>query len=60
MEVWWRQSSSPGHHPQGRVSETPYNHYSLLATIESVWHLGYLGHAGDRAGGVVPMLDLIR
>jgi hypothetical protein len=48
-----------GHKPQGRVSETPYNHYSLLATIEYVWHLGYLGHAGDRAGGVVPMLDLI-
>ena len=48
-----------GHRPQGRVSQTPYNHYSLLATIEYVWHLGYLGHAGDRAGGVVPMLDLI-
>ncbi len=48
-----------GHNHHSRVSDTPYNHYSLLATIETVWHLGYLGHAGDRAGGVVPMLDLI-
>ena len=32
----------------------PYNLYSLLTTIEQNWHLGYLGHAGDTAGGVVP------
>jgi hypothetical protein len=37
------------------VDSTPYNHYSLLTTIEDNWNLGYLGHAGDRAGGVVPM-----
>ena len=41
--------------PHGYVDHTPYNHYSLLATIEDNWHLGYLGHAGDRKGGVVPM-----
>ena len=41
------------------ASSTPYNHYSLLATIEHGWHLGYLGHAGDIAGGVVPMNDLL-
>ncbi len=28
---------------------TPYNHYSLLRTIEQVWHLGYLGYAADSA-----------
>jgi hypothetical protein len=45
--------------PRGYVSTTPYNHYSLLTTIEANWHLGYLGHAGDTAGGVVPMNDLL-
>ena len=28
---------------------TPYNHYSLLRTIEQVWGLGYLGYAADGA-----------
>ena len=41
--------------PRGLVDHTPYNHYSLLTTIEDNWRLPYLGHAGDRAGGVVPM-----
>jgi len=41
--------------PRHLVDHTPYNHYSLLTTIEDNWHLGHLGHAGDRAGGVVPM-----
>ncbi len=41
--------------PHGYVDHTPYNHYSLLTTIEQNWHLPYLGHAGDTAGGVVPM-----
>jgi hypothetical protein len=45
--------------PRGYLSTTPYNHYSLLTTIENNWHLGYLGHAGDTAGGVVPMNDLL-
>jgi hypothetical protein len=33
----------------GYVDDTSYNHYSLLATIEQVWGLGYLGNASDRA-----------
>jgi hypothetical protein len=45
--------------PRHFVSNTPYNHYSLLTTIEQNWHLGYLGHAGDTAGGVLPMNDLL-
>ena len=32
---------------RGVVDATPYNHYSLLRTIEQVWHLGYLGYAAD-------------
>jgi len=41
--------------PRHFVDHTPYNHYSLLTTIEDNWHLGHLGHAGDTAGGVKPM-----
>lgn len=41
------------------MSHVPYNHYSLLTTIEDNWHLGFVGHAGDTAGGVVPMDDLL-
>jgi phosphatidylinositol-3-phosphatase len=44
--------------PRGLVDHTPYNHYSLLTTIEDNWRLGHLGHAGDAAGGVVPMWPL--
>ena len=33
----------------GYVSQTSFNHYSLLATIEQAWKLGYLGNASDRA-----------
>ncbi len=29
----------------GGYSTTPYNHYSLLASIEDLFHLGYLGYA---------------
>lgn len=47
------------HGPRGAVSHTPYNHYSLLATLEESWNLGFLGHAGDRTGGVLPMTDLL-
>ena len=43
----------------GHVDHTPYNHYSLLATIEDNWHLGHLEHAGDEAAGVVPMRALL-
>ena len=45
--------------PHHFISDTPYNHYSLLTTIEQNWHLGYLGHAGDTAGGVLAMNDLL-
>ncbi len=45
--------------PHHYVSNVPYNHYSLLTTIEDNWHLGHLGFAGDTANGVVPMTDLI-
>jgi len=47
------------HGPRGYVSTTPYNHYSLLTTIEDNWHLGHIGNAGDTAGGVLPMNDLL-
>jgi hypothetical protein len=45
--------------PRGTVDHTPYNHYSLLTTIENNWHLGHLGHAGDTAGGVKPFSELL-
>jgi hypothetical protein len=31
----------------GSVNSTPYNHYSLLKSIEDVFGLGYLGYAGQ-------------
>ena len=37
------------------VSHRAYNHYSFLATVEKLWHLGYLANAGDRAN--VPTMD---
>jgi len=45
--------------PRHYTSHTPYNHYSLLTTIEDNWHLGHLGNAGDAAHGVFPMTDLL-
>jgi hypothetical protein len=45
--------------PRGYVDHTPYNHYSMLTTIEQNWGLAYTGHAGDTAGGVVPMWPMI-
>ena len=41
------------------VDNTPYNHYSLLRTIEQVWGLGYLGYADDSAN-VTSMMRLLR
>jgi phospholipase C len=32
---------------RGYTSTTPYNHYSMLRSIEDAWGLGYLGHAAD-------------
>ena len=41
------------------TDETPYNHYSLLRTFEDAFRLnGRLGHSGDTAKGVVPMVKL--
>ncbi len=37
------------HGVRGYVSNHPYNHYSLLRTIEEAWNLGYLGNASDAA-----------
>jgi phosphatidylinositol-3-phosphatase len=31
----------------GTVSDTPYNHYSLLKSIEDIFGVGYLGYAGQ-------------
>lgn len=41
---------------KGFTSNTPYNHYNLLRTIQDAWGLGTLGHSGDPE--VVPMNDL--
>jgi hypothetical protein len=41
---------------RGYVSDTPYNHYSLLATVEWNWDLGYLGNASD-SNEVKPMTE---
>ena len=35
------------HGVRGYSNATPYNHYSLLRTIEQNWDLGYLENAGD-------------
>jgi phosphatidylinositol-3-phosphatase len=40
----------------GYVSDTPYNHYSLLATVEAVWHLPRLAYSADTAQ-VTPMTE---
>ena len=47
------------HGPSGLKDSTPYNHYSLLRTIEQVWGLGYLGYAGDWAN-VSSMTNLLQ
>jgi phospholipase C len=41
------------------ASATPYNHYSVLATIEDVWNLAPLGYTKDTKH-VKPLFDLIR
>ncbi len=37
------------HGVRNYVSNTPYNHYSLLRTVEEAWSLGFLGNASDSA-----------
>jgi hypothetical protein len=43
---------------RGIKDSTPYNHYSLLRTIENAWNLGYLGYAADSANvsSMTPLL----
>ncbi|MGZ4493469.1 MAG: alkaline phosphatase family protein [Nocardioides sp.] len=41
--------------PRGFVDHTPYNHYSLLRTLEDNWHVSHLGHAADTEDGVQSM-----
>jgi len=44
------------HGPRGVQDATPYNHYSLLRTLEQVFGITtYLGHAAETQNGVVPM-----
>jgi len=47
------------HGPRGVKDETPYNHYSLLRTIEDAFGISeHLAHAGDGDKGVVAMRPL--
>ncbi len=49
------------HGPRGAVDPTPYNHYSLLRTIEDAFGIhDYLGLAAASAQGVKPMLPLFQ
>jgi hypothetical protein len=49
------------HGPKGLRDDTPYNHYSLLRTIEDAFGLTeYLGHAADSDKGVVPMTPMFQ
>jgi len=43
------------------ADDTPYNHYSLLRTIEDAFGIQeHLGHAADSDKGVAPMVSLFR
>ena len=49
------------HGPRGVTDDTPYNHYSLLRTLEDAFGIkGHLGHAADTDKGVVPMTKLFQ
>lgn len=49
------------HGPRQAADPTPYNHYSLLRTIEDVFGIAeHLGRAADTAGGVQAMGPLWR
>jgi len=49
------------HGPRGMVDPVPYNHYSLLRTIEDAFGIhDYLGLAAASSQGVKPMLPLFR
>jgi hypothetical protein len=47
------------HGPHGLQDQTPYNHYSLLRTLEDAFGISeHLGHAADTAKGVRAMAPL--
>jgi hypothetical protein len=47
------------HGPRGASDATPYNHYSLLRTVEDAFGIQeHLGHANDVDTGVGPMIRL--
>ena len=47
------------HGPRGAKDPTPYNHYSLLRTIEDAFGIAeHLAHAADTDKGVTPMVEL--
>ena len=47
------------HGPRGVIDPRPYNHYSLLRTIETAFGIDeYLGHASEDASGVATMTPL--
>jgi hypothetical protein len=47
------------HGPRGLTDATPYNHFSLLRTVEDAFGIQqHLGHAADDAQGVVDMQPL--
>jgi len=47
------------HGQRGVIDNTPYNHYSLLRTIEDTFGIyEYLNYAGDTKDGVKPMTSL--
>jgi hypothetical protein len=47
------------HGPRGLADNTPYNHYSLLRTLEDCFGItSHLAHAGDTTEGVLPMARL--
>jgi arylsulfatase A-like enzyme len=47
------------HGPRGVKDDTPYNHYSLLRTIEDAFGINeHLAHAAETDKGVVPMVPL--
>jgi hypothetical protein len=49
------------HGPRGLADDTPYNHYSLLRTLEDAFGIAtHLGHAADTDQGVVPMTRLFQ
>ncbi len=47
------------HGPRGVADDTPYNHYSLLRTLEDAFGISdHLRHAGESGKGVVAMTPL--